>query len=136
MTRALIGLDGPFDPATEAFMGDDSVRIEAFVLRSRMRRILLMEEPSPIVRDALRTTAEALGVLYAQTWKARALPAHNPLATRCGGSPGCDTVFDAPADVKVGDVLTCPTCGARSRVIDTGRGAGVEYIRARGEPQG
>ena len=133
MTRALIGLDGPFDPATEAFMGDGSVRIEAFTLRSRMLHILRTEEPSPVVRASLETTAEALRVLYAQTWAARALPARNPLATRCGGPPGCDTVFDAPADVKVGDVLTCPTCGARSRVIDTGQGAVVEYIRARGD---
>lgn len=59
MTRALIGLDGPFDPATEAFMGDGSVRIEAFTLRSRMLHILRTEEPSPVVRASLETTAEA-----------------------------------------------------------------------------
>ncbi len=80
MTRALIGLDGPFDPVTEAFMGDGAVLIEAFCLRSRMLHVLRTESPSPVVRAALESVAEDLRALYAQTWKARALPAHNPLA--------------------------------------------------------
>lgn len=110
-------------------------RAEAALLRAWMLAALRDESLSPALRHALETTATELAAL-ARDPDADHVPAHNPLATRCGGEPGCDTVFDAPADVKVGDVLTCPTCGARSRVIDTGRGAGVEYIRARGESQG
>lgn len=107
-------------------------RAEAALLRAWMLTALRDKSLSPTLRHALETTAAELAAL-ARDPNADHAPAHNPLATRCGGPPGCDTVFDAPADVKVGDVLTCPTCGARSRVIDTGQGAVVEYIRARGD---
>ena len=63
-------------------------------------------------------------------WRATQQP-FNPLATGCIAD-NCRALFDAPSTVAVGDVLTCPTCGARTRVIDTGRDPSrVEYLRAR-----
>ena len=63
-------------------------------------------------------------------WRAM-LPPLNAFATGCLADD-CATSFDAPSTVAVGDVLTCPTCGAKTRVIDTGRDPSrVEYLRAR-----
>lgn len=59
------------------------------------------------------------------------MDAVNTLATSCFFSK-CGARFHASDAVKVGDILTCPSCGRTSEVIDTGRDPScVEYLRTR-----